>query len=613
MAAGTFDSFGGGTRQSRRDATRRRMDDSAIRRGAEADDDAERALVQQIDTLQKLSQYERQGVLGENFFTQLREFYSLLPGSDSTLPFRPGMRIPYLQMLGIMESVDLAALEPRVYLVRPSMKVDQGRDKARELYFQAQYRQSYSALHLFFGILWSYFAGTAFMQVAWDKRAAGGQGDATVRWRDPETVYPDPYAYNDEEWRFVLWEDYMWLDEVIELWGAPAYRVRPRFGSGEPGLPGTQAQNSLRSSTTQRSPFDYVAGPLRSIGGMPHTTVAGDGRVRVRTLFVRDSTLAQRGPRKGGKAQLSIDAMPEPDDIPLYPRGRYIVECEGVILNPGIEDQQNPRSDGQFPLVRLCGLPPLTAFWAPPPIRFSLNLQEGAERWLAQVYENGSRINNAMAFIPQDSGIAEDQFGGVPGEFHMVNPNSKPIQFVWGQPLPEYMVKMPELLLNMQDRIQGFSPQRLGNMTAGNISAPQFEAAVAQSGGLTRMRAMLLKPAVQRLELLRFNTMAQHYMTPRVLPDPGVDDIGYVSWTPLNDMQLALYQLVLDPASIEPMSQTSMKLMVPLLSKLNVLDPQSVLETLQWPNAREVLQRLDARAKAQTEARMAEKNAGRKK
>lgn len=574
---------------------RPKINDAALSRTAQLDaDNAEETLVAQIDTMQKLSEWERKDILGDNFFTKARELYNLLPTPESALPFRPSLRLPYLQMLGISDTVDLATVEPRTYLIKPASDPDKRRDRARELYFRQHWREYDIAEQWFGSQMWAFLAGTGFLQVAWDSQAANGQGDAIVAWRDPESVYPDPYAYSDSGrrgWRYVIFEDWIWYDELLELWGRAARRVRPRFGSGDSVVPGTQ---QTRSGTgVGRSPFQYPAGPLRSIGGMPATSVAGDGRVRVRTVFVKDSAVSD-----------------DENEEPLFPKGRYIVESEGVILNPETEEQQNPYEHGEFPIVRVVGMPPLTSFWAPPPTRFSLSLQESAERWFAQIYENGVRVNNAMVFLDQNSGIEEDAFGGVPGEFHLINPQSRPPTFVWPQPMPPYMIQMPEMLLSMQDRIQGFNQERLGKAAAGNISAPQFEAAISQSSSITRMRAMYMFRSVRRLEYLRFMTMAQYYKEPRILPDSSPDDVGYVQWEPLNEQEIQTYRAVVDKASIQPMSETMLRMMVPLLGKIGWLDPQSGLEILGWPNVREVLKRLSEQAKEKAEMQMQMKQAG---
>src|SRR5262249_37751177 len=151
---------------------------------------------------------------------------------------------------------------------------------------------------------------------------------------------------------------------------------------------------------------------------------------------------------------------------------------------------------------------PMNSFWVPPPVRYTKNLQEIAQRMLTGVYENAVRVNNAQTFIDERTNIDPANYGGIPAEVTVISSGSPPPTLVWPQAMPAHFTQLPELLLAKQRQIQGFTGMRQGQPQPGNIAQGLFDASVFQSQVLTRMRAKLMGPAAQALAELVFYTMA---------------------------------------------------------------------------------------------------------
>ena len=559
---------------------------------------AEQRLVDQFDTLQEISKTERKDIYGENHYKEVRELYTLYDRNTVDAPvFRPTVRVPENQVLGWHEAIELTDITPRIYLVKNLQQLK--RDEINEAALQAQWRDSHVNLSLLYTMLWCWFCGTSFMQVGWDPTRRRGQGDVVAPWRDPESVFPDPYSLSEEDWAYVMTEDYMWIDKVRESWPEQAYRISDKRAAGVP-------QMSPSQRAGMKFGLEVPTGPMRMmVPGLAESNAPGDKRVKVRTLFTRDATRV----KLKGDDTLQLDGVVKPEYRLRYPRGRMIIECEGVILY----DDQNPYIHGEFPLVRFIGMPALHGIWAPPPFRYTKTLQEIEERMLTQVFENLVRLSNGVWFIDESTGIDAERFGGIPGEVQMKNQGTPTPDFVTPQAVQPVVMQIIEYLSAKQKDLQGFSDARRGKQPAGNTSGNMFDSAIQQSHVLTRGRSRLMYPSVCRLAWLMFATMAQYYKNGRNFIDPRAEGIGTVRFEPVSNSELDIYEAFLDPNSIEPMSAAILRSMVPMMRQMQLIDAASALDALRWPNSNVVLKRLEAEQAAaaqRDEERKAKKTRG---
>jgi hypothetical protein len=560
---------------------------------------AEQRICQQIDNLQRIAQQQRKDQLGDEWFRQIRDSYNLYPRDTETPIFRPTMRIPEAQILGFMEAIDLTDIDPRIYIVKTFANYDQ--DENAEACLQAQWRDSQVNLNILYALMWAWFCGCGFIQVGYDTDLRNGRGDTTAYWRDPETVFPDPYSVDDKKWQYVILEDHMWLDVIKQYWPVPAQRVTLNR-SPEP-LP--------LSSMGRRGVFglEVPTGPMQGmIPGLPVSSTPGDARVRVRTLFLRDNSRVRV---TGGKQeQIEFTGMARQEYRMRYPRGRMIVECNNVILFDG----ENPYWHGEFPVVRFLGMPALHGFWAPPPFRYTKALQDMAERFTTQDFENMVRLLNGVWFIDESTGIDTERFGGVPGETQMI---------AQGSPVPTLIqpkgsgegIQNGEVLLAKQRQLQGFGDPRMGLNPQGNVSNDLFSGSLMQGQTLSRGRAKLMYEPIRRLAYLIFTTMAQFTKDERLYADPRADGFGTIRWEPVPPNRVMQYEAHVDPASLQPFSGVMIRQMALALKNMGALDTEGLLEAVRYPNRKKVLDRLnkEAQMQAQMAAQMQElKNAKKK-
>ena len=517
-----------------------------------------------LDEWERISDDHRDKQLGRNWFDEVESFYSLSEGADPLPSFRPAVRVPQLQVLMMHEANDLSETSPRPYIVN-SQKGE--RDEDREKGLQFAWRKANVNYHAMFTTLMSLFSGMCPMQVGYEPDARQGRGSVWVKMRDPRTFKCDPWTDYTCNWSYVVFEDRMHLEEVKSRWGAAASQVRPRVG-------GRSVSPVLGDSG---GGFQMPPGPMAMVPGLPgNRSIPNDNRVRVRWCYCHDYT----------REKIEDHTLPSGAIVPAdfawkYPNGRLIVECEGWTL----QDGDNPYPLKMFPAVPFWSTLPLYSIWATPAIRYSKELQSAGERLYTGLFENAVRLNNGVWFIDERTGIDPEAFGGMPGEVQIINANSPVPQAVYPAAMPQSMTALPQMFLDKQKELQGFTDARSGKPGAGNISTDLFDSSVIRSQGVTQLRGRLNSVSFQRLGELLFYTMLRFQPSQNMFMKTAQ---GYetVKWQSTNRPDQ--YDFELDDASILPFSQAMLRKMAPELRKAGLLDVHTTLDTLEFPDAEKI-------------------------
>jgi len=467
------------------------------------------------------------------------------------------------------EANDLSETSPRPYIVNNgSGKRDEDREKA----LQATWRTAQVNYHAMFTTLMSLFSGMCPMQIGYDPDARQGRGSVWAKMRDPRTFDCDPAADYTCNWSYVIFEDRMHLEEVRQRWPQTSTQVKPRTsGRSQSPMMGDSAYG-----------VDMPAGPMSMMPGLPSRQgIPSDNRVRVRWCYCNDYT----------REKVEDHTLPSGSIVPAdfawkYPNGRLIVECEGWTL----QDGDNPFPLKMFPAVPFWSTLPLYGVWAVPAIRYSKEIQNVAERLYTGMFENAVRLNNGVWFIDERTGIDPESFGGMPGEVQVINANSPVPEMRFPQQMPQHMVGLPQLLLDKQKELQGFTDARAGKPGAGNISPELFDSSVIRSQGVTQLRGRLNALSFQRIGELIFYTMLRFAPSQSMFMKTSQ---GYesVRWQATNRPDQ--YDFELDDASILPFSQAMLRKMAPELRKAGLLDVHTTLDTLEFPDAEKIASNIE--------------------
>jgi hypothetical protein len=531
--------------------------------------------------------------LGENFAKAAEDLYNL---QDAMVPgpvYRPSLSIPMLQRIMLEEANQVSNLSPRMYVfpsagaqdpsysgaqqADSSLPSTSARDLAREVSLQAQWQISKMNLHLLMAGLTARYCGAGWIVAGFDLDLSRARGGMWARSIDPRLVFFDPGA--DYTWNpsYAGWGTWMNLEDVRLKWPETSRAILPRHTSG-----GFQPFSGDSGYGISQPP-----GPMSTMPGTPGQnakTQSSEWRVLVRHCFCRDYTREQVE-----KPDVPTTSLIDPEVRLKYPRGRWLVECEGVILQDG-DNPYPPRRDitaPRFPIFPNYVLPPLFGPWGIPVTRMTENMQRLAQRFYTQIFENGLRLNNGVWVIDENTGIDIDGFGGLPGEVVTIKPGSRIPQVITPNAVSGAALSAPEKLLSLQNDVLGFSASRQGNPGDGNISTDLFDSAVLQSSGLLQLAGRFLSETAQQCGEFFFDTMCR-YQTKTTLPYRGPEGITLAAWN--GQVDPTTYDVALDEASVRPLSEAIVRKITPDLMKAGVVGPERGLRTLGYPDPEGIAQ-----------------------
>lgn len=452
-----------------------------------------------------------------------------------------------------------------------SLDSTSSRDLAREVSLQAQWQISKMNLHLLMAGLTARYCGAGWIVAGFDPNLSRARGGMWARSTDPRLVFFDPNTDYTWDPSYAGWSMGMNLEDIRLKWPETSRAVQPRHTSG-----GFQPFSGDSGYGISQPP-----GPMSSMPSSPGQnakTQSSDSTLLVTHCFCRDYTR-----ETVEKADVPATSLIDPEVRLKYPNGRWIVECEGVILQDG--DNPYPRrrdtNAPRFPLFPLYTLPPVFGPWGIPVTRMTENMQRLSQRFYSMIFENGLRLNNGIWFVMENTGIDIDGFGGLPGEVVTIKPGSTVPQCVTPSAISASSLQAAEKLLSLQNDVLGFSSSRQGDPGAGNVSTDLFDSAVLQSSGLLQLAGRFLSETAQSVGEFFFDSMCK-YQDKSTLPYRGPEGITLASWAGMVDP--STYDLALDDASVRPLSEAIVRKITPDLMKAGVVGPERGLRTLGYPD-----------------------------
>jgi len=202
---------------------------------------------------------------------------------ESLPSYKAPININETKLLILNELSDLTDSAPQIY-VTGDPKTG-ARDAGVEKAMQAYWRAAFVDMTLLEAYADAAIWPCGFLEVVWQPWRLQGQGEIVIRARHPQSVYPDPRATSDEDWRYVIWEDVMDVVEVRQQWPDTGRRVLPdaaTHGSTQHGLSGGDPFGVTRG--------EGLTSPLYPYGG-PVPTGGAETGVRVYTCYTRDLQL----------------------------------------------------------------------------------------------------------------------------------------------------------------------------------------------------------------------------------------------------------------------------------------------------------------------------------
>jgi hypothetical protein len=505
---------------------------------------------------------------------------------ESLPSYKSPINVNETKLLILNELSDLTDNTPQVYVSYDPRtgKRDEQVEKAIQAYWRAEFIDMTLLEAYADAAIWP----CGFLEVLWEPWRENGQGEIVVRPRHPQSVYPDPRATSDEDWRYVIWEDILDVVEVRQKWPDTGRRV----------LPDAATHGSTQQGLSPGDPFgagrgEGITSALYPYGG-PVPTGGAESGVRVWTCYTRDDRLeneVEEYTDMAGKKQLRQVSRYK------YPQGRLIQCTSSVVLY----DDVNPYWGNCFPLIQVKLQPSIHSFWPRQSLVSEVQeLQRGSDKNESLVLENALRMNKGLWIADSTSGINPKTFADVPGQV-VLKRQGTDVHAQYPPPMPPEMIQQGARLRANMREVLGFQPSRQGQQGQGNVSAELTETEISQSMGLTRLRSRLLLKSVSRLVQMIFMRMAQFYTTPRLLPFVQDEEWQPIQWQPL--LEWSRYAVHVDPNSYQVQSKTMLKRLFLALARLNRIPNEDLLRMLEVPGYKEIAAKLQQEMAMQAAAK----------
>jgi len=553
-----------------------------------------------LDEMWRLGLKKREQVLGADYFTRLRDFWNFRTGVASTSrtpTFRPQIQFSDMHWMAIQEAGDLTDNNPLPFITGSNNQ----RRKDHEKALQGQWYVGEYNLAFYHASLEALLSGTGVLMQVFDPYGRGGRGTTNLKWIDTENFVVDDGCTSFRNWQYVVYRSRLSIDEIRRCFGARASRL-PRFPSaasiGVPKLGASQGESPDQMAMPPGPMQQMSMGPLGSGSStrvLEYFLLWDDGRKPVKLIDGSDSPAL----------------LPVPDTEPMYPNGRLIIRCDRMKMYDG------PNPYRRFNFIPVQVHPARNNFWAPPPIRYVIQLQEIAQTLSRQNIENTIRLNNGMIVINETAGVNADQILGLPGEKVIVkSPEGvdRAIRILTPPAFGGEQWNMPEKLLDKMKRNFGHDEQRQGVLPAGNTSSNLFDSALAQASGLTQVRARLAQPSVKLALEMVYETMLQYQnATMFPIPTEQAKTLEFVEWSGAQPGDLEDWELLVDPSSVKAMSSAMARQYALLLRNAGLLDVLSTLQAIGWPDAENIAAKIDQEQQMQLLSRESSRGAPRRR
>ena len=429
--------------------------------------------------------------------------------------------------------------------------------------------------------------GTGFIKTAWDPKLAGGLGDAVMRRVDPYTVYPDPQARNMDDMNHIFEVRTMSLQEVDRRWPGAAAKLKESPWIEQADEAPDQLVN--RQSVPRANPGALSPATIPRYGmvGGGFISATQDPGVTVIEAWLREH-----------------ESVADPE----APLGYRTEECWRVVVIAGNhilmdEPATNLWSHGGHPYSRYVTAD-VGEFWGFSTVELLIPTQRSLNRLISAMEQNSLLTGNPTLTDTSNSGISRGQATNRPGQRFTISPASK---VEWLKP-PQMNAQIPELIRYMLQRMEAVSGlaavTRGGSMPGRNaqgvMDAMQEAAFVRIRMELIQLQLTLTDAGKKKASLIVENYTEARNMA--ILGPDGAKKMLQVKprhfLIPTPDGELPLeYTLLVDAGASEHTGRKAREDQVLSLGNMGVLDPQAMLEALNFPGRSEIIKRLDEQRK----------------
>lgn len=435
--------------------------------------------------------------------------------------------------------------------------------------------------------LWDvYTYGIGYFKTTWEPWLADGLGDAAFRRKDPFTIYPDPFAHNEDELGFIVEAHTMTVQDADRTWPGSAAKITGNFLEDH-----DEAPHRLDSQINKNQPRVALGALAPATTPQFHNSVANPNKphdspvVTVLEAYVRGYKLE--------------DDKDNPGVTRVRDDWRCIVVCGDAVLfdKPCIETN----AYGTHPYSRVVLFD--AGEWYGPCITELLTPVQRIINWLlGAINRNIYLAGNPVLVQEPRSSARNKRYTNRPGQIVEGTPG----QTQWMDPPqvhPQMSVQLVQFYKGEIETISGLSAMVRGFAPTGRNAEGVIDS--VQDAAFVRVRASLreLERALRSVCSRMAANVAEFYTEPRLMSIIGPDGqktalslrarhfYAIDADTPTERIPLR-FSLIADAGSQLPTSKSARAGEAKTLFKLGAIDIYETLKAMEWPNYALVAQRM---------------------
>jgi hypothetical protein len=468
--------------------------------------------------------------------------------------------------------------------------------------------------------------------VEWDPELAYGLGDPVFRMLDPFSCYWDPMASDvnkgvkcryfivaEERPTATLKEEYPDFADKIK---SDISMIKNRNDYGVSAINASTAYDK-ETPTRLRSSTNYTE---NKYGGEPMSQFI--------RFWLRDDTLEEVCNELEEKDPETGENKKEYVLKKKYPTNRYIELCCNQVLRdtvPGveIEDEWVAYEDDCFPIARLVNYQYPREYAGENEVSHTAPLQKITNYVWSYILDMFRMQSNPITIVGDASGIDEEEFTNEPGLI-LKAADINQIRREPGTPIAGGAFDLLQAAQSLFDKVQGLQDVSRGAEVTGVNSALMMEGYVEASQTRPRMKNRALECFLQDVGELVLYRILQFYTQPRVfriVNKEGFpqqvefyiprDEAGNKTAKVNTQTQLPSGDMVKQAQQFEvkgipdvriitgsalPYSKAQKSQTALTYFNAGAIDEEELLKSVDWPNYKEVLKRLEEKKAAEAQA-----------
>jgi hypothetical protein len=476
-------------------------------------------------------------------------------------------------------------------------------------------------------ILDAHLYGVANSQVCYRQDLDNGQGCATYESIDPLECYPDPDAVQINDRSMDNKSSFFCRAYPVHIEKLKAkYPDKAKFIGADLDTVWNAERTNIDKKIVYR---DVNSGQLMSGNSNRSFDAESNMTLKVEVWLKDDSIIEEM--IKGELGETLYKSKKK------YPRGRKIVYCGEVLL----EDMENPYEDGEFPFQKHINYLLSREYYGISEVENLESPQKIFNKLVSGVLDVLVLMGNPVWIVPTSAGLDVDTITNRPGMILEPDNVNHGIQRQEGVQLQPFVMQLISTMQNWFDTVGGSMDITRGAKPTGVSAASAISQLQDAAQTRVRLKMRFMDVYLKQVGTHYLNRVMQFYDVQRVYAVTNDQDgstkyfrfsiqkkddgskvarvIDYKkmgnAYEPLGMRQIpisaqAMFDVQIETGSSLPFAKADKEQRVYQLFDRGIIDAEEVMNSLQYPNAALVLDRMNQKAQAAAEAQQQQAQQG---